>query len=51
MRLFRPQLGILQIPLQTDDGWVLSFSCNRSRPMAKSRQIPEEEPLISANER
>ncbi len=24
---------------------------NRSRPMAEFRQVPEEEPLISANER
>ncbi len=26
-------------------------SSNRSRPMAESRQVPQEEPLISANER
>ncbi len=32
-------------------GHAAKMSCRRSRPMAESRQVPEKEPLISANER
>ncbi len=43
---------LLSLPAQTSQYELMTQGiCNRSRPMAESRQVLEEEPLISANER